>query len=71
MTDTIAVERADIQVVIGYLRNMAPTFANVPAGMDPTFYHTLSYEGDVTEGERISGLIVRLEAVLQKAQSHE
>ena len=50
----------DRQLVVGYLRNMAAQFANPPKGADPTFYHTLSYEGDVAESARLNALLDRL-----------
>ena len=64
MTDPIAIERNDARLLRGYLQNIVPTFTNVPKGMDPTFYHTLSYDGDVAEGDRLRGLIARLDACL-------
>lgn len=51
---------ADVRLAVGYLRNLARGFTDIPPGLDPTFYHTLSYEGDVAEGERLHGLIGRL-----------
>lgn len=56
----VGVDENDLRLAVGYLRNLARQFANIPKGLDPTFYHTLSYESDFAEGERLSGLIERL-----------
>lgn len=64
--DVVSVARADAQLLVGYLKNMLRSFTNIPQGMDPRFYHTLSYDGDVAEGERLAGLVGRLEACIQK-----
>lgn len=61
MAEMISVDDADLQLALGYLRNLSRSFEKIPPGMDPAFYHTLSYEGDVAEGERIFGVIERLE----------
>lgn len=60
MPGKIAIDEADVRLAVGYLRNLARSFAAIPKGLDPTFYHTLSYEGDVAEGERLRALIARL-----------
>jgi hypothetical protein len=54
------VEDADVKLAVGYLRNLARQFADIPKGLHPTFYHTLSYEGDVAVGDQLHGLIARL-----------
>ena len=52
----------DVKLAVGYLRNLARSFTDIPKGLDPTFYHTLSYDGDMAEGERLHALIARLDA---------
>lgn len=39
---------------------LAPYFkSEPPKGLDPTFYHTLSYEGDMAKYERLRSLVNR------------
>ena len=61
MAEMVSVDDGDLQLALGYLRNLARGFEEIPQGLDPTFYHTLSYDGDVAEGERLFGVIRRLE----------
>lgn len=58
----VPVNDADLQLALGYLRNLARAFNDIPKGFDPTFYHTLSYDGDVAEGERLRTVIENLES---------
>jgi len=47
----------DIIIEIGFL---APYFSSEPPkGLDPTFYHTLSYEGDMVKYERLVKLVYK------------
>jgi len=40
---------------IKFLLSFAPN-GSTPKGLDPTFYHTLTYEGDVKLQERINAI---------------
>jgi hypothetical protein len=61
MATMVQVDDEDLRLALGYLRNLASNFTDIPKGLNPTFYHTLSYDGDVAEGERLRGVIKRLE----------
>lgn len=54
------VDDADLKLAVGYLKNLARQFDDIPKGAAPMFYHTLTEAGDIAEGERLRGLIARL-----------
>ena len=64
MSETVRIEIEDLRLVLGYLRNLARDLIYPTRGLDPTFYHTLSYEGDRAEGARLLSVIERLRAAL-------
>lgn len=43
-----------LQADCKFLLSFAPTDVKVPAGLFPTFYHTLSHEGDQELADRIN-----------------
>jgi hypothetical protein len=47
-------------IEINLILNLLPK-SPVPKGLDPTFYHTLTYEGDVRIQEIADGLREKLE----------
>ena len=68
----MTIEPADLQLAIGYLRNLERQFADIPPkGSNPMFFHTLSHDGDVAEGERLRGLIARLSDGISSAIPEE
>ena len=51
-----------------YIEYVARGFRNVPDGLDPTFYHTLSAEGDRAEGRKLDALVGEIKAAVSDAQ---
>ena len=48
--DTVQVSRADLRLLLSF----APE--DCPEGLDPTFYHTLTYEGDRALQDRVDAV---------------
>ena len=53
-TDPLEERIHQLEDSIRFLLSFAPT--DCPSGLDPTFYHTLSYEGDKALQDRIDNI---------------
>jgi hypothetical protein len=54
-SDLVLLDRIDeLEASVKFLLSFAPTDTVVPKGLDPTFYHTLSSEGDQKLANRIN-----------------
>lgn len=62
MTDSAQDVLREVRPLVDYL---ASSFRDIPEGLSPEFYHTLSYEGDVAEGEKLETLLGRIDRVLE------
>lgn len=47
----VKLDPADVLFLLSFCPDNLPN--EVPEGLDPTFYHTLTYEGDVKIAERL------------------
>lgn len=60
---------ADLRALLAecrpFVNHVACGFKDVPDGLDPTFYRTLSAEGARAEGEKLYNLLARIDAGLQ------
>ena len=49
-----------------YMKYVAKSFEDIPDGLAPMFYHTLSAEGDRQEGKKFRDLIGRIDKCVSK-----